>query len=1252
MPDSFSRRMILPNVSLGLTQAVWLLLALLTFGCQRESNLEPELIAAAAKSEWVTSTRPLITPDLASSKKLMESLDAASLGIDFRHEWKPSNRYEQLLLKTGFTGGGVCMGDYDGDGLTDVLLTRPHGGLQLYRNLGDFKFENKTEAAGLSCEDHWTTGAAWVDLNQDHRLDLVVCSYESPNLVFLNEGAGKFREIAKQVGLDFQGASVKIAWADFDNDGDLDGYLTTNRIEPKTQTQVKYLGSRGNYRVAPEFLEQVGVLTLPTGEQKFFKAGQADHLFKNLLKETGELRFTDVSKAAKLDGYYHGLDVTWWDANGDGWPDLYVANDFTDPDRFYLNNGDGTFTDNTLSALPSTPWFTMGAAFADINRDGRLDLLATDMAGTSHYRQKMSMGNMDALAWFLDWTEPRQHMRNALFLNTGTDRFLEIAQAAGLANSDWTWSVKLADLDNDGFEDAFMTNGFTRDYLDSDFNLRLKQSGKRDPLAWYKAPILKEKNLAFRNQRSARDRVKFENVSEQWGVDSLGISFGAAFGDLDNDGDLDLIVNNFDAAPSVYRNGSPVSANRLKLALRGIKSNSQGYGAVIRAGEQMRWFNPHNGYMSSNDPFVYFGLGKQEIVPEVKIRWPSGTVQTLTNVVANQLITVVEQDSGKTESLVTDTQAPAFFEQSETLARAQHVERPFNDYQQQPLLPNKLSQLGPGMAWGDVNGDQIDDLFLGGAAGQAGQLLLADGAGGFLMPDTRPFLAAAEAEDMGCLFIDVDSDGDRDLLVVSGGVEAGKKDEQLRDRLYLNQGLASDNTVIWEFAQDRLPDLRESGGPITANDFDRDGDLDLFIGSRVLPGDYPLSSPSRLLVNHQGKFQDETKQRCADLLEAGMVTSALWCDVNSDGWCDLVTASEYGPVRLYLNQEGTLRDHTPDAGLADLLGWWNGLAVSDIDADGDLDLIASNFGDNIKYHPSHGHPQIIFFNDFDGSGKTRIVEAKSTGTALLPVRGRSCSSNAMPILRERFDSYHSFASATLQDIYSQDNLDAALQLEANVLTSCLLLNDGTGHFEMQPLPPMAQAAPAFGAAFLETGQLYPSLFVAQNFFSPQRETGRMNGAVGTLMKYDPSDGYRGVWPDRSGIVIPEDAKAAAAVDVNQDGWQDLVVTLNNGIPRCFAQRPPSSAVPFALKLIGPNGNQDGVGTHVTAIFDGGRRAIRCMGAGEGYLTQLPARLYWSQRPNQIEVCWPDGTRSSHDIAADGSPFQQIAHPSLNDKKFD
>ena len=554
-----------------------------------------------------------------------------------------------------------------------------------------------------------------VDLNRDHYLDLVVCTYDGPILIFVNQQDGTFREVGGETGLSFRGASVKIAWADYDNDGDLDGYLATNRLEPKSDVNVKYLGGPGNYSVAPEFVEHVGVLNLPDGEQKFYKAGQADHLFKNLLMETGQLRFSDVTVDAQLKGYWHGLDVTWWDANGDQWPDLYVANDFTDPDQFYLNNGDGTFTDATLRALPSTPWFTMGAAFGDLNRDGKLDLLATDMAGTTHYRQKMAMGSMDAVTWFLDWMEPRQHMRNALFLNTGTDRFLEIAQAAGLANSDWTWSVKLADLDNDGFEDAFMTNGFTRDYLDSDFNLRLKQSGNQDSLAWYNAPVLKEANLAFRNQASAHDRIKFQNVSAAWGIDEVGISFGAALGDLDNDGDLDLILNNFDGPPTVYRNQTPSTAHRIKITLRGTDSNVQGYGAVVQIGDQMRWFNPHNGFMSANEPSIHFGLGDQSTIPEIVVRWPSGIVQTVTNVAANQLITITETAQQDHHGTVTGSVATAFEPCHEPFADFRHEETPFDDYADQPLLPNKLSQLGPGMAWGDVNGDGQDDLFLGGA---------------------------------------------------------------------------------------------------------------------------------------------------------------------------------------------------------------------------------------------------------------------------------------------------------------------------------------------------------------------------------------------------------------------------------------------------------------------------------------------------------------------------------------------------------
>ena len=1062
---------------------------------------------------------------------LFEKLDPAAAGIDFTHVWKPRTSFDELLQKTGFTGGGVAMGDYDGDGLPDIALTSPHGGAKLYRNLGGFKFENATAAAGIDTGDAWTTGPCFVDIDSDGHLDLYICAYESDNRLYLNQGDGTFQDAAKTSGLNFVGANVKMAFADIDNDGDLDAYLVTNRLEPAGNPKIDYLGTPGNYTVAPHHQELVSVINLPDGTQKFTKAGQYDHLYRNELNETGELRFTDISKTAGIDGPDHGLDATWWDYDADGDPDLYVSNDFTDPDKFYRNRGDGTFEDVLAEALPHTPWFTMGSATGDLNNDGLLDLVAADMSATTHYREKVSMGAMDAVAWFLDTAEPRQYMRNAVYLNSGTERFMEVAHLTGLASSNWTWSIKINDLDGDGREDVFATNGFPFDYLNSDFAAELGKAGNAtNPAAWRNAPKLPEENLAFRNAGDYR----FEMTGEGWGLDELAISFGSGIGDLDGDGDPDLIVSNFGSEPGLYRNRSGENTNWLAVQLRGTKSNPSGLGALVTittaSGKQTRYVNGGGGFMSADEPGTCnFGLGESTKVDTLEVRWPSGGYQSFADLKAGHRHTIAEP----TES----SPAPApsvsepMFVPSDQFAQFRHAERPYDDFAREPLLPNKLSQLGPALAAGG------GFIYLGGGSGQAGQLLKMDGT------KLAEFTADAGSEDIDALFFDADGDGDPDLYVASGGNEAAAGHASYTDRLYLNDGGS------FARANDALPDHKESTGAVAAADFDKDGDLDLFVGGRLVPGAYPTAPPSRLLRNERGTFVDHAS------LELGMVTDAVWADIDGDEKTDLLATTEYGPVHALRNDGTTLQEPQDDTDLSRRTGWWNGIAAGDVDSDGDIDFVVTNFGLNTKYHPTQKKPQLLYYADFGGDGKAHVVEAKLSGGQLLPVRGKSCSTAAMPHLADKFDSFHGFASATLEEIYTKPALGAGLRLEANTLESGILLNDGSGSFSFTPLPRIAQASPAFGATFLDAdGDPHPDLFLPQNYFAPQRETGRMDGGLGQLLLGKGDGTFTAVSAAASGIVIPEDAVGSLAVDLDGDGRQDLLVSINNAAPRALLRR--------------------------------------------------------------------------------------------------
>jgi len=1146
-----------------------LLILLLTgvgacFGCRKQvstSTDEPQ--PTARENKFVASD---LVQRSASASSLFESLDSKTCGIDFLPKWKPRDNSESLLLKTGFTGGGVAMGDYDADGLVDLFFTRPHGGGKLFRNVGDFKFEDVTETARVSFPDDWHTGATFTDFNNDGRLDLAIGCLNSSNRLLQNKGDGTFKDIASSCGLDFAGATIKKLFADYDNDGDLDVYVVTNRLEPKHPVKIRYTGKKGSYGVAEEHKELAMVINLPSGEQKFAKAGQFDRLYRNDLQD-GIAKFVDVTKEAGITGNFHGLDGCWWDADLDGDADLYVTNDFTDPDQFFRNNGDGTFTEISKDALPCTPWFAMGCDVGDLNNDCMLDLLAADMAGSTHYREKMSMGSMDAVAWFLDTAEPRQFMRNALFINTGTPRFVEAAHLAGLAKSDWTWSVKIADFDNDGREDVFFTNGFTRDYLNSDFNNKLQQQSKgRNSLAWYDAPRLDEQNLAFRNEGN----LSFRDASKGWGLDHVGISFGAAVGDLDNDGDLDLVVNNFEAQPSIYRNTVNTN-NRVTIRLSGERSNRVAFGATVElmsaSGKQIRYAQPSGGFLSCDDTTLHFGLGADEKIESLEVTWPAGGKQTLRDLPANQLLAIREPTPGKLDSPANDSseQSAPLFRETQVLADVSHQEKPFDDFALQPLLPNRLSQLGPGIAAGDINGDGLVDLFCGGSSGDVGKLLVQASSGSFEPRSPECFETNRDSEDMGCLFFDADVDGDLDLYVVSGGVERPPNSPHYADRLYLNE--STKQHVRFRLAREALPKVSSSGGPVAAGDFDHDGDLDLFVGGRVLPGQYPLASESLLLRNDSGQFQRVEMEPFADI---GMVTGCLWTDFNNDDWLDLVVTTDYGPIRVFRNNKGELSDVSKELGTAALLGWWNSITGADLDLDGDIDYIVGNLGRNTKYHPSVEKPQHLFYGAFETGGRSSIVEAKS-GKAnsgeecLLPVRGRSCSSHAMPFIAEKFETYHAFATASLSDIYSDDSLNKAQRTTATLADTGVLINqqkpNGDRVFEFRPLPVEAQFAPVFGIEALHANDdAFPDLFLAQNFFTPQRETGRMNGGVSCLLLGDGSGNFEALAPHQSGIVIPDDAKGTVVTEVDGDGRLDLIVATNNGPIRTFALQTNATSV--------------------------------------------------------------------------------------------
>ena len=1069
-----------------------------------KSSLSVVLLASSLSVVAADYTAQPLAPrtPAATGAKPFEILSATDTGVTVPNVFNDprmwGDRFRELTL--GAVETGIAVADFNHDGRPDIYSISKNGPNALYLQVAPFKFTNIAATAGVEAAEPGSskTGVTAIDINQDGWPDIYVCRFDAPNLLFINNHDGTFTERAQEYGLAIKDASVHAVFADYDRDGFLDCYLVTNILD---------------FSKSPQ--------------------GRRDYLLHN----DGNGHFTDVTTKAGIWGLTQGHTAIWFDANHDGWPDLYVANDFETPDRFYLNKGDGTFTDVVDERLPHVTYFSMGADAGDLNNDGLIDFFITDMRDRSHAEFMTGMEEIGRGLWEMERVSELipQYMWNAVYLNTGTDRFEEVAHLTGMDATGWTWAARLADLDNDGRLDAFFSTGMIRNFIDADLvdkqNVAPTLAARAN--VWKNAKPRSETTLAYRNLGD----LKFANVSADWGLDQNGVSFGSALADLDGDGDLDLVLANYDAPPSIIRNHT-ITGHRAAIKLAGRAPNLDGIGAEIRietkSGVQIRQVFTERGIVASEPALAHFGLGEDDTIKKLTIHWPRGQVQVLENLPADQLLTISEPLPPEGKPLVpspaifkTPENPHALFAESAATRGLKHSNalKPFDEFSRQRLLPRRLNGLGPTLATADVNGDGLPDIFVSGSAGQAGELFLGQANGTFQSAAEQPWATAAAADDVGAVFFDANGDGFADLFIAAGGAAFPQGDPLLNDRLYLNDGHGRFTLA----SADVLPADGESTYAVAAADFDGDGKVDLFVGGRLVPGHYPAVPRSFLYRNVGGKFVDVTDELAPELRRIGMVTAAAWADIDGDKRPDLIVAVEWGAINYFHNTGRGFENLTEKAGLAAQTGWWSALTIADVNSDGRLDLVAGNVGLNTKYHASAAEPTLLFAGDFDGSGKELLIEAQYESGALYPLRGRSKLGYAFPWLAKKFPTYKAYAKAQISDLFAPDRLAATRRLAATELASGIFIQQANGSFAFQPLPRSAQIAPinAIVARDLD-GDGAMDLYCVGNNFGPEPNTGRFDGSLGVLLKGDGHGNFVALSPGDSGLVVQGDARAAVS----------------------------------------------------------------------------------------------------------------------------
>lgn len=1069
------------------------------------------------------------------SKPLFSLIDKRHTHIDFVNHLEYTEEYNTYTYRNFYNGAGVGLGDFNNDGLQDIYFCGNLTGNKLYINKGNFIFEDVTDKAGVGCRGVWSTGVSIADVNGDGWLDIYVCKSGDPdsphrqNELFINNGDLTFTEKAEEYGLADKGLSNHAVFFDYDRDGDLDCYLLNNSFQSVTDFDMK------------------------PGQRQIY-----DSLGGNKLYRNDNAHFTDVSKKAGIYGSKigFGLGVNIGDLNRNGWPDIYVSNDFFERDYLYMNNRNGTFTESLEDQMREISLGAMGGDMADINNDAYPEIFATEMTpeGNSRLKTKALFESWESYQDKVKKGYFHQFARNVLQLNNQNNTFSEIGRLSGVSSTDWSWGALIMDLDNDGWKDIYVANGIYKDLLDRDYlDLYSDPSIMRSIIKTEKKAILriidlipsvKVPNYAFHNNGN----LTFTNLSGSWGLDIPSFSNGAAYGDLDNDGDLDLVVNTVDMPPLVYRNEAnrKSGTNYLELKLKGLGKNTAAIGAEVTLyyGGKINYDElvPARGFQSSVDDRLHFGLGTSGLIDSMTVNWPDGKCSVIHNIKANQFMSLEETAAAEGCSKPEKLPSRVFQKilHSDGLDFV-HRESDFNDFDRNRLLFQMSSNEGPRMAVGDVNGDSLDDIFICGAKNSPGELYIQDAKGRFKKADEPAIVADKISEDTDCAFFDADGDGYQDLYVASGSNEFPESSSALSDRLYINDGLG-------HFAKSPqiLPAGKyESTSCVKPADFDNDGDIDLFVGVRQHPFEYGLPVNGYLLENDgHGKFKNVTGEKAPGLTGIGMITDMTWADIDNDGDQDMVIVGDWMPVKIFINDNGTFKDESVSFGLSDTEGWWHRITAKDINGDGKIDFILGNNGLNSHFKATVHKPVTMYVNDFDMNGSVEQIICTYYGDKSYPAVMKDDLVRQIPSLTKKFKKFDDYKDATIEDIFSPAILQRSVKLSSKIMENCIMINTGTGSFKLIPLPVEAQFSPvyAIGADDFD-GDGKCDLFIGGNQYMAKPETGINDASYGLFLKNNGDGTFQAVSPVESGISSKGEIRDLKVIKINAN--KIVTVARNN-----------------------------------------------------------------------------------------------------------